>query len=99
MFTMTSAERVDCASLPRGSLLYVQTKNRYYWIQCLGGTEIRIVGHPEYCPTPASGHVLECGLIERGKRLRFLLQNCRPVTTSLVVRVHVQQPKYSSSIQ
>ena len=32
---MTSAERVDCASLRRGSLLYVQTRNRHYWIQCL----------------------------------------------------------------
>ena len=95
---MTSAERADCASLPRGSLLYVQTRNRQYWIQCLGGTAIRIAGHPEYCPTPASGYVLECGLIERGKHLRFLLQNCRPVTTSWVVRVRVQQPKHSSSI-
>jgi hypothetical protein len=98
MPAMTSAERVDCASLPRGSLLYVQTRNRHYWIQCLGGTAIRIAGHPEYCPTPAAGYVLECGLIERGKHLRFLLQNCRPVTTSCVVRVRVQQPKHSSSI-
>jgi hypothetical protein len=95
---MTSVQRVDCASLPRGSLLYVQTKNRHYWIQCLGGTAIRIVGHPEYCPTLAAGRVFESGLVERGKRFRFLLHDCRPVTTSLVVRVGVQQSKYSSSI-
>ena len=88
---MTSAERVDCASLPRGSLLYVETKNRHCWIECLGGTAIRIAGHPEYCPTPAAGHVLESGLVERGKRLRFLLHDCRPVTTSRVVRVRVQR--------
>jgi len=95
---MTSAELVDCASLPRGSLLYVQTKNRQYWIECLGGTAIRIAGHPEYCPTPAAGHILESGLIERGKHLRFLLHDYRPVTTSRVVRVRIQRPKCSSSI-
>jgi hypothetical protein len=96
--TMTSAERADCASLPRGSLLYVQTMNRRYWIPCLAGTAVRIAGHPEYCPTPAAGHVLESGLLERGKRFRFLLQDCRSVTTSRVVRVRVQQSKYSSAI-
>ena len=95
---MTSAERIEFASLPRGSLVYVQTKNRHYWIRCLGGGAIRIAGHPEYCPTPAAGHVLESGLVERGKRFRFLLQDCRSVTTSRVVRVRVQQPNNSSSI-
>jgi hypothetical protein len=95
---MTSAKRVDCASLPRGSLLYVQTKNRHYWIQCLGGTAIRIAGHPEYCPTPAVGRVFELGLVERGKRFRFLLHDYRPITTSHVVRVGVQQPRHSTSI-
>jgi hypothetical protein len=39
---MTSAERIEFASLPRGSLVYVQTKNRHYWIRCLGGGAIRI---------------------------------------------------------
>ena len=95
---MTSAERIEFASLPRGSLVYVQTKNRHYWIRCLGGGAIRIAGHPEYCPTPAAARVFESGLVERGKRFRFLLHDCRPVTTSLVVRVGVQQSKYSSSI-
>ena len=95
---MTSAERIEFASLPRGSLVYVQTKNRHYWIRCLGGGAIRIAGHPEYCPTPAAARVFESGLVERGKRFRFLLHNCRPVATSRVVRVGVEQRKHSSSM-
>src|SRR5262249_11001260 len=98
MPSMTSAELVDCASLPRGSMLDVETKNRHYWIECLGGNAIRISGHPEYCPTPAAGHVLESGLIERGKHLYFFIEDCRPVTTSRVVRIRVQSPKQSSAI-
>jgi hypothetical protein len=95
---MTSAELIDCAGLPPGSLLEVETQNRHYQIECLGGSAIRISGHPEFCPTPAIGHFLESGLIERGKHLHFLLEDCRPVTTSCVVRVRVQRRKHHSTI-
>ena len=37
--------------------------------------------------------VLELGLIGRGMRRMFLLNEHRPVTTSRVLRVHVDQPK------
>ena len=94
---MTSSEFVNCAGLPPGSLLDVETKNRHYLIECLGGTAIRISGHPEYCPTPVAGCVLESGLIERGHHLHLLLEN-RPVTTSRVLRVRVQQAKHLSTI-
>ena len=98
---MTSAELVDCEGLPPGSLLEVETKNRQYRIECLGGIFIRISGHPEYCPTPVSCQLqgssdkrgtLEPGLIGRGKYMRFLLDDRRPVTTSRVIRVRVQRP-------
>jgi hypothetical protein len=95
---MTSTEFVDCAGLPPGSLLDVETRNRHYRIECLGGSAIRISGHPEYCPSPAPGRVLEAGVIERGKHLHFLLQDCRPVTTSRVTRLRVHKPSRSSSI-
>jgi len=99
---MTSAEFVDCKSLLRGSLIDVETKSRHYRIECLGGNAIRISGHPEYCPDPVPAQlhgsvdkegVLELGLIGRGMRLIFLLNEHRPVTTSRVLRVHVDQPK------
>ena len=95
---MTSAEFVDCTGLPAGSLLDVETKNRHHQIECLGGSAIRVCGHPEYCPTPVRGRVLDPGLIERGRHLHFLLEDRRPVTTSRVVRLRVQQPKPSSTI-
>ena len=99
---MTSSEVVDCKSLARGSLIDVETKSRHYQIECLGGNAIRISGHPEYCPDPVPAQlhgsvdkegILELGLIGRGKRLIFLLNEHLPVTTSRVLRVHVDQPK------
>ena len=98
---MTSVELVDCKNLLRGSLIDVETKSRHYRIECLGGSAIRISGHPEYCPDPVPAQlrsvdkegVLELGLIGRGMRLMFLLNEHRPVTTSRVLHVHVDQPK------
>jgi hypothetical protein len=99
---MTSAEMVDCKNLSRGSLIDVETKSRHYRIECLGGNAIRISGHPDYCPDPVPARLqgslneegaLELGLIGRGMRLMFLLNERRPVTTSRVLHVHVDQAK------
>jgi hypothetical protein len=96
---MTTAEYVDCQSLPPGSTLDVETRNRHYRIECLGGSRIRISGHPELCPTPVPGTlegssdksgVLEPGLIGAGRYLQFLLHN-RPVTTTRVLKVRVDR--------
>jgi hypothetical protein len=109
---MTSAELIDCKNLSRGSLIDLETKSRHYHIECLGGTAIRISGHPDYCPDPVPAQLqgsfnqegeLELGLIGRGMRLMFLLNDRRPVTTSRVLHVHVDQakvaqPKSSPSI-
>jgi hypothetical protein len=78
----------------------VETKNSCYHIEWLGGSAIRISGHPEYCPTPVDGKlqgssnkegVLEPGLIGRGMHLRFVVDERRPVTTSRVMRVRVKR--------
>jgi hypothetical protein len=99
---MTSVELVDCKNLTRGSVIDVETKSRHYRIECLGGNAIRISGHPEYCPDPVPAQLhgavdeegmLELGLIGRGMRLMFLLNAHRPVTTSKVLRVQVDQPQ------
>jgi hypothetical protein len=99
---MTSAELVDCKSLVRGSMIDVETKSRHYRIECLGGNAIRISGHPEYCPDPVPAQLhgsvnkegtFELGLIGRGMRLMFWLNENRPITTSRVLHVHVDQPK------
>jgi hypothetical protein len=103
---------VDLKSLRPGSLIDVETKSRHYQIECLGGNAIRISGHPEYCPKPVPANLqgsidkegdLESGLIGRGMRMKFFLNDYRPVTTTSVVSVHVDQskavpPKSSTSI-
>jgi hypothetical protein len=81
---------VDLNSLRPGSMIDVETKSRHYRIECLGGDKIRISGHPELCPQPVPAHLL--GLIARGTHLKFLLNDRRPVTTSRVVKLHVDQP-------
>ena len=79
----------------------VETKSRHCQIESLGGNAIHICGHPEHCPNPVSARlpgsldkegVLEFGLIERGMRFIFLLNDGRPVTTTRVLRIHVDRP-------
>ncbi|MEO8098066.1 MAG: hypothetical protein ABI811_10225 [Acidobacteriota bacterium] len=103
--TTSSGAIVDLKNLIPGALLDVETKSRHYLIECLGGNEIRISGHPDYCPQPVSAllqgsidknGVLESGLIERGSRLMFFLDS-RPVTTSQIVSVHVNRPANAES--
>src|ERR1700687_5718759 len=91
---------VDLKSLRAGSLIDVQTNSRSYRIEFLGGNAIRISGHPDYCPDPELAELhgsldnegmVEMDLIEPGMRLIFVLNNHRPVTTSKVLSVHVNQ--------
>jgi hypothetical protein len=98
---MTTAEFVNCNGLGAGTRLEVETINRQYHIELLGGNAIRISGHPEFCPTPTVGEiqgstdrsgVVEPGVIELGRYLKFRIDDRWPVTTSRVVKVHVQQP-------
>jgi hypothetical protein len=95
-------EDVDLNSLHPGSLIDVETRSRHYHIECLGGDAIRISGHPEYCPQPVPAHLqgaldkegeLEFGHIERGRSFLFWLNNNRPITTTRVLSVHVDQPE------
>lgn len=98
----SSGVLVDLATVVPGSVIDVETKSRHYVIECLGGDEVRISGHPKYCPEPVAAQIpgsinragiLEAGLIGRGNRVMFRLADQRPVTTSRVVRVHVQRPE------
>jgi hypothetical protein len=107
MSSMISAEFVEVSSLPPGSLLDIETKNRQYHVECLGGRAIRISGHPEYCPTPVPGTLqgaadkqglTEPDLIGKGKYFQFLLDDHRPVTTSRVVHLRVKRAKWSPGI-
>jgi len=92
---------VELKKLTPGSLIDVETKSRHYQIEFLGGNAIRISGHPEYCPAPVKAQlqgsvdregVLEVGLIGRGRRLKFFLDDHRPVTTTRIIDYHVAPP-------
>jgi hypothetical protein len=104
---MISAEYLDYANLPPGSLIDVETKSRHYRIECHGGSSITISGHPEYCPEPVPARlqgaidpegVLEYGLIGKGKRLRFLLGGQLPITTTRVIRLRVERSQNAPSV-
>src|ERR1700733_10035996 len=91
---------VDLRSLRAGSLIDVQTNSRSYRIEFLGGNAIHISGHPDYCPNPELAQlqgsldnegVVEMDHIEPGMRLIFVLNNHRPVTTSRILSVRVNQ--------
>ena len=92
---------VNLKSLTPGSLIDLETKSRHYRIECLGGDTIRISGHPEHCPRPVSAQlkgsinehgVLELGLIKRGMRIMFRLNEHLSITISTVVSIHLDQP-------
>lgn len=87
---------VNLQNLRAGSLVEVVTKSRQYQIECLGGDSFRICGHPEYCPEPVPAR-LE-GIIAPGKHLKFVLDHCRPVTTTRIVSFHVDPPKSDRTI-
>jgi len=96
--------KVELNDLRAGSLIDVETRSRFYHIECLGGNVIRISGHPEYCPRPEVGQLygamdnqgaVELGVIEPGMRLTFFV-NDRPFTTSRVVSIHVGYPEAST---
>ena len=98
---------VHPAALRPGTLIDLETKSRHYRIECLGGSSVRISGHPEYClnPVPArfygsinSAGDLELGNIGRGSRAMFFLDGSRPLTTSRVLSVHVDQPRANQPV-
>jgi len=85
---------VDLNSLRPGSVIDVETQTRHYHIECLGENDTRISGHPEYCPEPVRAHVKSP--IEAGRGLTFLVNDNRPVTTTMVLNFRVRQPAGAS---
>ena len=100
-------EALDLKSLSPGSLIDMETKNRHYRIEYLGGNSMRISGHPAFCPDPVMAELqgsvnregaFEMGSIMPGRRVVFIVDEHTPVTTSKVVSVHVDRPSPSHSV-
>ena len=95
---------VDLKNLLPGSVLDMETKSRHYLIECLGGNSIRVSGHPDYCPDPVPAELasiskeggVELGRIGPGMPLMILLNGTRPITTSRVLSISLDDSKTSA---
>lgn len=97
--TIELPEGVQLIELDQGSVIDIETKSRHYSIEYLGGDQVRISGHPEWCPTPVvvrlegslrnSGD-FEPGFVGLGMHIVFQrLNNPIPVTTTEVRDLHL----------
>jgi len=88
---------ISLTSLHAGSVIDLETKNRHYRLEYLGGDKAWISGHPRLCPRPVMVHVdgsigrsMETGFIGPGMHLMFRrLDDPRPVTTSEITGVRI----------
>jgi hypothetical protein len=96
----SSSASLDINELDPGLVLRVETKSRDYRIECLGGSAVLISGHPRHCPDPVPARlqgsvdregILELGFLRTGTRLIVFLNGDSPITTSKVLRLHLDR--------
>src|SRR5262249_42081082 len=82
--------------VPRGTVLEVETQNRTYTLVSEGLSEVRISGHPDFCPEPVAasvhgstwgGSMLRTRYIGRGMHMEFQLEGGAPIVTSRILEV------------
>jgi len=87
---------VHLRDVPPGTVLELETENRFYTIVHQGGGEAWISGHPVFCPEPVlvrihgstwGGSMLKERFIGRGMHLEFLHPLFEPIVTSRIVDV------------
>jgi len=90
---------VDLRDLAPGSVLAIQTKNRFYTLVSLGEESALISGHPEFCPDPVEvriqgstwgGSMLKAKFVGRGMHLEFEHPVHHTVITSQIVDIRTQ---------
>jgi hypothetical protein len=88
---------VDLDDLADGSVLEVETKHHRYTLVKTAHTQVRISGHPKFCPEPVTVEIdrytpkrlsLKPGFIGRGMHLVFEHPVYHTVTTSRIVDIH-----------
>src|SRR5215831_6294589 len=91
-----AVEGVYLHNLNPGSVLLVDTRNRHYRIEYLGGDDIKISGHPMLCPDPVPAELCGSvgiggrfhGFLGRGMRMEFNLTDDHiPLITSVVEQI------------
>lgn len=76
-----SVQGIYLNNLASGSLLDVDTESRRYRVEYIGDDEIRISGHPIYCPRPVRakllGSVANDGVLKGFLGRGMCLEYCR----------------------
>ena len=92
---------VDLHRLPVGTLLEMETTNRFYELEYRGDAKALIVGHPEFCPEPVlvsiSGStwgraMLKMHFIGRGMFLEFDHPEFGVIRTSRIQEIRELRP-------
>jgi hypothetical protein len=87
---------VYLSQLAPGTVLEIQTVNRVYTVVTRKWNDVRISGHPEFCPEPVEatihgstwgGAMLKQDFIGRGMHLEFQIPSCAPITTTRILGV------------
>ena len=87
---------VHLRDVPPGTVLEVQTKNRWYTLVLQGRGDALISGHPRFCPDPVpakihgstwGGAMLKESFIGRGMHLEFQCPAFLRITTSRILEV------------
>ena len=88
-------------NLSEGSVLEVETQNRWYTIAVDGEGKAMIWGHPQYCPEPVpvriagstwGGSMLKLRFIGRGMNLEFRHPVFRTIKTSRIIDIRALDP-------
>ena len=91
---------VYLTDLAPGSVLAIQTRNRFYRLVSLGEEAALISGHPEFCPDPVvvriqgstwGGSMLKTKYVGRGMHLEFEHPVYHTVVTSQIVDIRAQE--------
>jgi hypothetical protein len=92
-----SEDGVDLDGLADGSVLEVETRHHRYTIVKSAHTQVRISGHPRFCPEPVTVDIDRCGAerfslkrgyIGRGMHLVFEHPVYHTITTSRILDIH-----------
>ncbi len=96
---------VQLTTLDKGAMIDIETMSRHYSAEYLGGDQVRISGHPEWCPTPVVVHLrgslrnsgdFEPGFVGPGMHMVFeRFDDVIPVTTTEVKELHVSANRAS----
>ncbi len=82
--------------LPVGTLLEIETRNRFYTLEYRGDGQALISGHPKFCPEPVlvdihgstwGRSMIKIRFVGRGMHLEFSHPDYRMILTSPIVEI------------